>query len=128
MFHGAMWTIWRISREFSGRFAVGLASLALLVLTGCWEEEPRPLVRYTPGVYTGKPDTPLGAEALAAARARAMRQAGLSASVPGGGGAAAPSSVRPPGNAVIKVRPTASGLSRAAREAQRTRTLRSTGQ
>ncbi len=116
------------ARRFAGRCLLGLSSLSLLVLTACWEDEPRPLVQYTPGVYKGKPHTPISEEALTRARDRALRQAGLASSVPGGGGAAAPSSVRPPGNAVIKVRPTGSGLSRAAIEAQRTRTLRSSGQ
>jgi hypothetical protein len=118
--------MFRGARGITKGFAAGLA---LIALTGCWEEESRPLVKYTPGVYTGKPDTPVSQEALAEARSRAMRQAGLAASVPGGGGGAAPSSsVRPPGGSVIKVRPTDSGLSRSALEAQRTRTLRSTGQ
>lgn len=116
------------AKQLLVRFAIGLASLTLIVLTGCWEEEPRPLVNYEPGVYTGKPDTPVSAEALTAARTRAMRQAGLAAVVPGGGTSPS-SSVRPPGGAVTTVRPGSnSGLSRSALEAQRTRTLRSTRQ
>jgi hypothetical protein len=120
MFHGA--------RGIAKGFACGLAVIVLMALTGCWDEKPRPLVHYTPGVYTGKPDTPVSAKALEEARLRAMRQAGLAASMPGGRAAASSSSVRPPGGEVIWPRPTDSGLSRSALESQRTRIQRSTGQ
>jgi hypothetical protein len=62
--------------------------LAMMVLAGtvgvaACEDSPRPL-NYTPGVYKGKPDTPLSEETVQALRQRAAYQ-GKATSIVGSG-------------------------------------------
>ncbi|MCP5366161.1 MAG: hypothetical protein H6907_08775 [Hyphomicrobiales bacterium] len=89
----------------SRRSAVAVCVLALagagVLLGACNPDEGDRVLRYEPGVYKGKPDTPLAEDQLRALRARAAYQAGVSvaAGTPGGGGARE-ADVRVPGDAL----------------------------
>ncbi|MDJ0947567.1 MAG: hypothetical protein QNJ94_01450 [Alphaproteobacteria bacterium] len=73
---------------------------AIPLLAGCRAEEQGRLTKFEPGVYKGKPDTPLSEEARAAIRGHGLTQSGafgtgLRARVPGGG-VSLPASSAPP--------------------------------
>jgi hypothetical protein len=80
---------------------MGLAAALVLTLGACREDERNRRVVYEPGVYKGKPDTPISAEAKRALRARLHHQNALVGGLSGGGGApgSAPADVRPPSGA-----------------------------
>lgn len=62
---------------------VGVIALAVLALGACRAEEQGRVFEFEPGVYKGKADQKIPEEVLAAARARAAKQAGATS---GGGG------------------------------------------
>lgn len=80
--------------------AAGLLVLVPLLLASCRPEEQGRIRSYQAGMYQGKPDTPLSAEARKALRERGQQQlgafgSGLGAGLPGGGGSAPASAEQP---------------------------------
>ncbi len=81
--------------------AAGLLILVPVLLASCRPEEQGRITKYEPGVYQGKPDAPLSAEARKALRERGQQQLGafsssLGAGLPsGGGGASGPAASGP---------------------------------
>ena len=75
---------------------IGVVIIGTSALVGCREDEQARLIDYQPGVYKGKPDTPLSAKALADARKRILLQAG-SVGMSGGGSRPVDGDVRRPG-------------------------------
>lgn len=55
-------------------------------LAGCKEEEQNRVLTYQPGIYLGKPDTPLDQDQLRRIRSRTAGQAGSTTLSGGGGG------------------------------------------
>jgi len=81
--------------------ALGLAGVVLVgtvALSGCREDEQARLINFEPGVYKGKPDTPLSDKARADARDRTYLQAGV-VGMGGGGAKRDGGDVRRPGEA-----------------------------
>lgn len=80
---------------------IGLAAALALTLGACREDERGRRLTYEPGVYKGKPDTPLSEQARRSLKTRILRQR-LAGGLSGGGGAPerAPPDVRPPSGAV----------------------------
>ncbi len=79
--------------------ALGLAcvlAIGTMALNGCREDEQARLIDYQPGVYKGKPDTPISEKARADARDRAYLQAGA-VGMAGGGPRPDGGDVRRPG-------------------------------
>jgi len=81
---------------------IGLAAALALTLGACREDERGRRLTYEPGVYKGKPDTPLSEQARRSLRTRILRQSEFFGGSSGGGGAprSAPPDVRPPSGAV----------------------------
>ena len=78
---------------------MGLAAAVALTLGACREEEQGRRVMFEPGVYKGKADAPISAEAKRSLRTRVQRQNALADGMGGAGGSApisAPPNVRPP--------------------------------
>ncbi len=78
---------------------MGLVAAVALTLGACREEEQGRQVMFEPGVYKGKPDTPISAEAKRLLRTRIQHQNELAYGLSGGGGgapASTPPNVRPP--------------------------------
>ena len=91
--------------------AMALAAALVLTLGACREEEQNRRLTYEPGVYKGKADTPISAEAKRALRTRVLHQNALAGGVGGGGGpASAPPDVRPPSGAAGGVRGAGRGI------------------
>ncbi len=76
---------------------VGLAAAVALTLGACREEESSRRAMYEPGVYKGKADTEISAQAKRSLKTRIRHQRTLGSGM-GGGGApgSAPPDVRPP--------------------------------
>lgn len=74
---------------------IGLAAALALTLGACREDERGRRLTYEPGVYKGKPDTPLSEQARRSLKTRILRQR-LAGGLSGGGGAPE----RPPSGAV----------------------------
>lgn len=91
------------SRALTTLIAAVVVPAALLA--GCKEEEQNRVLTYQPGVYLGKPDTPLDADQLRRIRSRTAGQAGATALSGGGGGGStggtSSTTVRPPVSAPI---------------------------
>jgi hypothetical protein len=82
---------------------MALAAALVLTLGACREEEQNRRLTYEPGVYKGKADTPISAEAKRSLRTRVLHQNALAGGSSGGGGgapASSPPDVRPPSGAV----------------------------
>lgn len=74
----------------SARWAIIAALLGTVLLAGCREEEQGRVLSFEPGVYQGKPDTPLSDDVLERLRERGRQevgafQRGLSAGLPSSG-------------------------------------------
>ncbi len=81
---------------------MGLAAAVALTLGACREDERDRRVMFEPGVYKGKPDTPLSAAAKRSLMTRIQRQNALAGGLSGGAGGTPGSSapnVRPPSGA-----------------------------
>lgn len=79
--------------------ALGVVSVLLIgtaTLAGCRDDEQSRLINYQPGVYKGKPDTPISDKARADAKVRVFLQAGA-VGMAGGGAKPDGSDVRRPG-------------------------------
>ncbi len=79
--------------------ALGMACVLLVgtaALSGCRDDEQARMINFEPGVYKGKPDTPLSDKARADARDRTYLQAGA-VGMASGGSAPTRGDVRRPG-------------------------------
>jgi hypothetical protein len=101
----------------TGLVLAGAGVVAMLLLSGCREEEQGRILGYEKGVYLGRPDTALSDSTRDDLRQRIRHQSSEQRLMAGGGPpTSTASSVRPPAGA--------EGVSQEARDAARQRVLK----